>query len=142
MHGQTAVALLKWIDFPPLGDARGGLVALEAGAGRTVPFDVRRVYYIYGTGPGVSRGFHAHRKLQQVAVCVAGKCRIVLDDGHDRVEAWLDSPLKGVQIGNLTWRELHDFSPDCVVLVLASEHFDEADYIRSYDEFLRQVKRA
>ena len=133
------MTLLRWIDFQSLGDERGGLVALEAGADRTIPFDVRRVYYIYGTKPGVSRGFHAHRQLQQVAVCVAGKCRVVLDDGTRREEAWLDSPLKGLQIGDLTWRELHDFSPDCVVLVLASEHHDEADYIRDYDEFLEHV---
>ncbi len=133
------MTLLRWIDFKSLGDERGGLVALEAGAGHTIPFDVRRVYYIHGTHPGVSRGFHAHRELQQVAVCVSGQCRMVLDDGKTREEGWLDSPLKGLLIGNLTWRELHDFSPDCVVLVLASEHHDEADYIRDYDEFLEHV---
>ncbi len=130
------MTLLRWIEFESLGDERGGLVALELGIGKTIPFDVRRVYYIHQTGQGVSRGFHAHRNLQQVAVCVSGSCRIVLDDGSKREEAWLDSPLKGLVIGNLTWRELHDFSPDCIVLVLASEHHDESDYIRSYDEFL------
>ena len=134
------MTLLNWIEFPSLGDERGGLVALEAGSDQLIPFDVRRVYYIHGTQPGVSRGFHAHRQLQQVAVCVSGRCRLVLDDGTRREEAWLDSPLKGLQIGNLTWRELHDFSPDCVVLVLASEHHDEADYIRDYEEFLEHVK--
>lgn len=134
------MTLLKWIDFQSLGDERGGLVALELGAGNRVPFAVKRVYYIYRTAPGVSRGFHAHRNLKQVAICLAGQCRIVLDDGHRREEAWLDSPLRGVMIENLTWRELHDFSPECVVLVLASEHYDESDYIRNYGEFLELAR--
>jgi dTDP-4-dehydrorhamnose 3,5-epimerase-like enzyme len=136
MTGTGPATLLKWIDFQSLGDERGGLVALELGVGKPVPFEIRRVYYIHRTEPGVSRGFHAHRNLKQVAICLAGKCRIVLDDGARREEAWLDSPLRGLLIENLTWRELHDFSPDCVVLVLASEHYDEADYIRSYPDFL------
>lgn len=130
------MTLLKWIDFPSLGDERGGLVALEIGIKKPIPFEIQRVYYIHRTEPGVSRGFHAHRNLRQVAICVAGRCRIVLDDGRSREEAWLDSPLRGLLIQNLTWRELHDFSPDCVVLVLASEHYDDADYIRSYPQFL------
>lgn len=130
------MTLLNWITFESLGDERGGLVALELGTGKTIPFEVRRVYYIHRTEDGVSRGFHAHRNLEQVAICVSGKCRIVLDDGKRREETWLDSPLKGLVIGNDTWRELHDFSPDCVVLVLASKHYDESDYIRNYDEFL------
>jgi dTDP-4-dehydrorhamnose 3,5-epimerase-like enzyme len=128
---------LKIISFPPLGDDRGSLVALEAN--KTVPFDVKRVYYIFGTLPGVSRGFHAHRNLQQVAVCVTGKCRMVLDDGRRREEVWLDSSTRGVLIGNLVWREMHDFSPDCVLLVLASDHYDETDYIREYSEFIKAI---
>jgi dTDP-4-dehydrorhamnose 3,5-epimerase-like enzyme len=125
--------LFQWVNFPPLGDERGSLVALESS--KTVPFDIKRVYYIFGTQPGVARGFHAHRKLQQVAVCVTGKCRMILDDGINREEAWLDSPTKGLIIGDRIWREMHDFSPDCVLLVLASEHYDEADYIRDYAHF-------
>ncbi len=129
------MSLIQWADFPPLGDDRGSLVALEAE--KTVPFVVKRVYYIFGTQAGVARGFHAHRNLKQVAVCVTGKCRIVLDDGKQREEAWLESPTKGLLIGDLVWREMHDFSENCVLLVLASEHYDETDYIRDYDEFLR-----
>lgn len=131
------MSLLKWVDFPPLGDDRGSLVALEGS--KTVPFEIKRVYYIFGTQQGVARGFHAHHKLQQVAVCVTGKCRMILDDGINREEAWLDSPTKGLVIGDLTWREMHDFSPDCVLLVLASEHYDENDYIRDYADFLGSV---
>jgi len=132
------MSLIKIVSFPPLGDDRGSLVALEAH--KTVPFDVKRVYYIFGTQAGVSRGFHAHRRLQQVAVCVTGKCRMVLEDGQHREEVWLDSPTKGLLIGDLVWREMHDFSPDCVLLVLASEHYDETDYIRSYDDFMQVLK--
>ena len=131
------LSLIKTVEFPALGDDRGSLVALETNI--TVPFDVKRVYYIFGTKPGVSRGFHAHRALQQVAVCVTGKCRMVLDDGHQREEVWLDSPTKGLLIGDLVWREMHDFSPDCVLLVLASEFYNESDYLRSYEEFKKVV---
>lgn len=132
------LSLIQIVHFPPLGDERGSLVALEAH--KTVPFDVKRVYYIFGTQEGVSRGFHAHRALQQVAVCVTGKCRILLDDGQRSEEVWLDSPTKGLLIGDLVWREMHDFSVDCVLLVLASEHYDETDYIRSYDAFKQVLK--
>lgn len=132
------MSLLQWVDFPPLGDERGSLVALEGE--KTVPFNIKRVYYIFGTQQGVARGFHAHLNLQQVAICVTGRCRMILDDGTDREEAWLDSPTKGLVIGNSVWREMHDFSPDCVLLVLASEHYDESDYIRNYDEFAKRNK--
>jgi dTDP-4-dehydrorhamnose 3,5-epimerase-like enzyme len=128
------MSLVQWINFPSLGDERGSLVALEGA--KTVPFEIKRVYYIFGTQPGVARGFHAHRNLRQLAVCVTGKCRMVLDDGEKREEAWLDSPNKGLVIGEMVWREMHDFSSDCVLLVLASEHYDESDYIRLYSDFV------
>ena len=128
------MSLVQWVNFPSLGDERGSLVALEGA--KTVPFEIKRVYYIFGTQPGVARGFHAHRKLRQVAVCVTGKCRMVLDDGEKREEAWLDSPNKGLVINEMVWREMHDFSSDCVLLVLASEHYDESDYIRLYSNFV------
>ena len=130
------MSLIQWIHFPPLGDDRGSLVALEGE--KTVPFAIQRVYYIFATQLGVARGFHAHKKLQQVAVCVTGRCRMVLDDGKTREDVWLDSPTDGILIGNREWREMHDFSPDCELLVLASEHYDVADYIRSYENFLEE----
>lgn len=132
------MSLFRWVNLPPLGDERGSLVALEAG--KSVPFEIKRVYYLFATKDGVSRGFHAHKKLQQMAVCVAGKCRMVLDDGHTREEAWLDSPTKGLLVNDLVWHEMHDFSSDCVMLVLASEHYDESDYLRSYAEFLEEIR--
>lgn len=132
------MSLVKLIDLPSLGDERGSLVSIETA--KSIPFDVKRVYYIYGTKDGVSRGFHAHKNLQQLAVCVAGTCRILLDDGNVQESVWLDSPAKGLIIGNNVWREMHDFTKDCVLLVLASEHYDESDYIRCYDSYLRMVK--
>ena len=132
------MSLVQLISFPALGDDRGSLVALEGE--KTVPFAIQRVYYMFGTKLDVSRGFHAHKKLQQVAVCVTGRCRMVLDDGQKREEVWLDSSIKGVSLPPMVWHEMHDFSPDCVLLVLASEHYDEADYIRNYEDFLRLIK--
>lgn len=136
------MSLIKWIDFQKLGDDRGGLVALEIGMEKAVPFDIRRVYYIYHTAEGVSRGYHAHRDLKQVAICVAGRCRMVLDDGIIREETWMDCPTKGLLIESMVWREMHDFSSNCVLLVLASEHYDEDDYIRTYSDFIGRVKNA
>jgi len=131
--------LVEWIDFKILGDHRGELVALEGN--RNIPFDVARVYYLTGTKEGVSRGFHAHKKLEQVAICVAGKCRFIMDDGERREEFWLDSPAKGVRIRPMQWHEMHDFSEDCVLLVLADDYYDEADYIRSYADFKRALQQ-
>ncbi|MTJ00725.1 MAG: WxcM-like domain-containing protein [Marinobacter adhaerens] len=126
--------LVRWVELPSLGDERGELVAIEAG--KSVPFPIKRVYYMFGCGVSVSRGYHAHRALQQVAICVAGSCIIRLDDGREKADVILDSPHRGLLIGGMVWREMHEFSPDCVLLVLADQHYDELDYIRSYDEFL------
>jgi dTDP-4-dehydrorhamnose 3,5-epimerase-like enzyme len=133
--------MIQWIDFQSLGDERGSLVAVEIGMDKAVPFDIKRIYYIYHTAENVGRGYHAHKKLKQVAVCLSGKCRMVLDDGTNREEVWLDCPTKGLVIEEVVWREMHDFSPDCVLLVLASEHYDEGDYIRNYEDFIKQVSR-
>lgn len=127
---------IKTIDFDICGDARGSLIALEK---ENLPFDVKRVYYIFDTKENVSRGFHAHKNLEQIAICVRGKCRFSLDDGKQKKILWLDNPKKGIYIQGLVWREMHDFSEDCVLLVLASEHYDESDYIRNYQDFKRLV---
>jgi dTDP-4-dehydrorhamnose 3,5-epimerase-like enzyme len=131
--------LVQWIEFPSLGDDRGSLVALEGK--KTIPFVIKRVYYIFGTQPGVSRGFHAHKALKQVAVCITGKCRMLLANGTEEAEVWLDSPARGIAIEEMVWREMHDFSPDCVLLLMASEHYDESDYIRSYEDFIRLTSK-
>ena len=129
--------LVRFIEFPVLGDDRGSLIALESL--HQIPFDIKRVYYIYGTKEGISRGFHAHKALQQVAVCVSGKCRMVLDDGREKTDVWLDSPARGVLIDKMIWHEMHEFSSNCVLLVMASDYYDESDYIRNYDDFIKKV---
>ena len=125
--------LVKWLHFPPLGDDRGSLVALEEA--KTIPFEIKRVYYLFGTKKNVRRGLHAHLVLKQVLLCVTGSCNILLDDGTKRESVTLDSPTKGLLINGMVWREMTDFTPDCILLVVASEHYNENDYIRSYKEF-------
>ena len=127
------------INFRPLGDERGSLIAIEAE--KSVPLEVRRVYYIFATKEGVERGFHAHKALNQVAVAVTGSCEMVLDDGECETSVLLDSAQKGVLIGPGVWRVMRNFSSDCVLLLLADQHYDEADYIRDYQEFIEWVNR-
>lgn len=130
--------LIKLIDLPSFGDERGGLVAIESN--QSIPFDVKRLYYIFNTSQK-PRGFHAHIDLKQVAICLKGSCKFILDNGSIKEEVVLDNPTQGLVIEGLIWREMHDFSEDCVLLVLASEHFTEQDYIRNYDEFLKEVHK-
>ncbi len=127
----------KTVYFQTLGDSRGSLIALEENY--NAPFGIRRVYYIFNTEENVTRGFHAHRNLQQLAIAVKGSCTFVLDEGNAREEVLLDNPNSGLLIEGLVWREMKNFSKDCVLVVLASEHYDESDYIRDYDEFLQEV---
>ena len=130
--------LVKWIDFPPLGDHRGSLVAVESH--QTVPFEIKRVFYIFNTLEGVTRGMHAHLAVKQVMLCVTGSCKILLDDGFSRESVILDSPTKGLFLESLIWREMSEFSPDCVLLVIASEHYNEDEYIRNYDNFKKSMQ--
>lgn len=125
------------INFRSCNDDRGKLVAIEGASG--VPFDIKRVYYIYQTKEGVERGFHAHRALTQVAVAVAGSCRMHLDNGFSRASVDLNSPEYGILIKPGVWREMREFSGDCVLLVLADQHYDESDYIREYPEFKQWI---
>jgi dTDP-4-dehydrorhamnose 3,5-epimerase-like enzyme len=129
--------LINIIKFKKLGDIRGSLVALEDG--KDIPFRIKRVYYIYGTKEGVSRGFHAHKELSQVAICINGSCKFLLDNGNKKENILLNTPEKGLLIEKMVWREMYDFSDDCILMVLASEHYDESDYIRDYDEFLEAL---
>lgn len=129
----------RFIDLAVRGDERGSLVAIEALA--DVPFRIERAYFIYGTKPGVERGFHAHRQCAQFAVAVAGSCMMSLDDGSVTAEARLDRPDRGIVIPPMNWHEMRDFSDDCVLLVLADAPYDEGDYIRDRDEFRRLTAR-
>lgn len=130
------MSLVKLINLPSFDDQRGALVAIESD--RSIPFEIKRLYYIFNT-TNQARGFHAHINLKQVAICLKGSCRFVLDNGNKKEQVVLNSPTKGLYIEALTWREMHDFSTDCVLLVLASEHFDKIDYIFDYRDFLRKV---
>lgn len=130
---------IKKYIFPPHGDDRGQLVAIEAM--KDLPFEIKRVYYIYDTLPGVRRGFHAHLNLQQILLCVNGSCKIHLDNGTDTAEVTLDKPNEGLYISNDMWREMYDFTPGTVLLVLASEYYDEADYIRNYEDFIKMLQK-
>jgi dTDP-4-dehydrorhamnose 3,5-epimerase-like enzyme len=109
--------------------------------GGALPFAARRVYWIHGTRPGVSRGFHAHKKLRQLCVCVVGSVRISLFDGRREESVILNSPTQGLLIGPGLWREMHDFTPDCVLMVLADAEYDQEDYIRDREYFISYVTK-
>ena len=132
--------LVQLVLVPQRGDARGQLSVAELGG--ALPFVVRRIYWIHGTKPGVSRGFHAHKQLRQLCVCVAGSVRICLFDGRTEESVVLDSSAQGLLIGPALWHEMHDFSPDCVLMVFADAEYDEADYIRSKEAFIESIHDA
>jgi dTDP-4-dehydrorhamnose 3,5-epimerase-like enzyme len=131
---------VEMIDFEILGDEDnvGSLIALEQND--NIPFEIKRVYYIFGTKENVKRGLHAHKELVQVAICVKGSCKFILYDGIDEKEIMLNSPQKGLVIREMIWREMKEFSEDCVLLVAASMHYDENDYIRDRQEYINQMK--
>lgn len=126
------------IELEEHGDERGTLIALEQM--KNIPFEIKRVYYMFDTVKGVRRGFHAHKCLKQILICVKGSCKILLDDGSQKMEVELDAPNKGLIIESNIWREMFDFSEDAVLMVLASELYDESDYIRNYDDFIEYVR--
>lgn len=127
--------LARYVDFPVMGDDAGWLVSLESR--KNIPFPIERAYYIFGTRAGVVRGRHAHHKLQQLMLCLAGTCNVLLDDGKMREEVALSANNRGLFIDPMVWHEMHDFSPDCVLLVLADAWYDTGDYIRDYAQFNR-----
>ena len=128
----------KKLDFITKGDKRGNLIALEEN--KNIPFDIKRVYYIFDTKDGVRRGFHAHKNLEQVLVCVNGSCEILLDDGKEKSIIKLKNRNEGLFIKKLVWLEMFNFSADCVLMVLASDYYYEDDYIRDYKEFKNYLK--
>ncbi|MBR1817083.1 MAG: WxcM-like domain-containing protein [Lachnospiraceae bacterium] len=128
---------IKKYEFQIHGDDRGQLVALEEM--KDIPFEIKRVYYMYDTIEGVRRGFHAHKCLEQILICIHGSCKVLMDDGDEKAEVLLDKPYEGLYISNAIWREMFDFSPDAVLMVLASEYYDEADYIRDYKAFRKYI---
>lgn len=129
--------IVKYV-FQQHRDERGSLVALEEF--KDIPFEIKRVYYMYDTAEGVHRGFHAHKNLEQILVCIHGSCKIKLDNGYEQKVVSLEKPYEGLHVKSNMWREMYDFSEDAVLMVLASEYYDEKDYIRDYETFLKSVK--
>ena len=126
------------IDLKVNGDERGKLIALES-LKDIVPFEVKRVYWIYDTIPDLVRGKHAHKNLEQIIVAIDGACQFVLDNGKMKETIWLNRPNQALYIGKNMWREMHHFSYGCKLMVLASEYYDEKEYIRNYDDFIKEV---
>jgi UDP-2-acetamido-3-amino-2,3-dideoxy-glucuronate N-acetyltransferase len=131
------VPLVEHFELQHIDAATGSIVVAQGE--RDLPFAIKRVYFLHSVPADQTRGLHAHKTLVQLAVCVKGSCRFHLDDGRDSADVVLSSPHHGIVIRPMLWREMSHFSSDCVLLVLASEHYDEADYIRSYEEFKRVI---
>lgn len=125
----------KIIPMKVMGDERGKLVAIENN--KNIPFEIKRVYYIFDTLPDQDRGKHAHKRADQLLIAIDGCCEMVLYDGHEKVNVKLNRPDIGLYVDKGIWGELKNFSYGCKLMVLASEHYDESEYIRNYDEFIR-----
>ena len=132
--------LYQIINFSEYGDERGNLVVAE-GDGIDVPFTIRRVFYMYGSDPEIVRGQHANRKAEFVLINVSGTSRVKVDNGFETEVIELNKPRMGLYLKTMLWKDMYDFSPDSVLLVLASEHYDGEEYIRDYEEFLKEVKQ-
>lgn len=130
---------IKTIKFQIMGDERGCLISLEQY--KNIPFNIKRVYYIFGTKKGIIRGKHSHKNLKQIVVCISGSCKFLLDDGKKKNIIELNSPDTGLYIGKNIWREMFDFSHDCVLMVLANDYYNENEYIRDYKKFLETLKK-
>lgn len=127
------------LQFADLGDERGKLVVIEGN--QAIPFKIQRVFYIYDSDSTVVRGQHANRESEFVLINVAGKSRVRITDGKEELVVELNKPMMGVYLPRMIWKEMYDFSPDSVLLVLASTHYDGSEYIRDFDEYLAEVKK-
>lgn len=127
----------RMIDMPVFSGVFGNLNAIEGGT--DIPFEIRRVYYITGVPEGKTRGFHSHRRLEQVLLCVNGSVKIRVKTPLNEEIVTLNDPSRGLYIGHMVWREMFDFTPGAVLLVLASEHYTESDYIRDYQQYLQEA---
>lgn len=130
--------MYRIINFKDLGDERGKLVVVEGG--KDIPFEIARAFYIYGSDASVVRGQHANRESEFILVNVAGTSKVMITDGTSKEVVELDKPMKAVYIPKMMWKEMYDFSPDSVLLVLANTHYDGKEYIRDYDEYVEIMK--
>ena len=131
----------KHIKLKQIVDEKDGVLSI-AESEREIPFHIKRVYYIYGLAyPKALRGYHAHKKLEQVIFCINGSFKLMVDDGKEKQYFFLSDPNHGIYVGPHLWHNMFEFSKDCVILVIASDYYDEADYIRDYDEFLGLSER-
>ena len=126
------------LQFKEYGDERGNLVVAE-GDGMDIPFDIKRVFYMYGSDPDIIRGQHANRQTEFVLINVSGSSKVLVDDGSSKEVIILDKPRMGLYMGPMIWKEMYDFSADSVLLVLASEHYQEQEYIRDYQKFIKEA---
>lgn len=127
------------VHFDDLGDERGKLVVIEGG--QAIPFEIKRVFYIYDSDDTVVRGQHANRESEFVLINVAGKSKVRITDGEEEIIVELDRPMTGVYIPKMIWKDMYDFSEDSILLVLASTHYDGAEYIRDYEEYLKEIRK-
>ena len=126
------------LQFGDLGDERGKLVVIEGS--QSIPFDIKRIFYIYESDATVVRGQHANRNSEFVLVNVAGQSKVRITDGTEEFVVELNKPMMGVYIPQMIWKDMYDFSPDSVLLVLASTHYDAQEYIRDYNDYIEIVK--
>lgn len=129
---------IKILEFDDLGDERGNLVVVEGG-GWDIPFEIKRVFYIYGSDSEVMRGQHANRKTEFVMINVSGKSKVKVDNGYEQQIIELNRPRMGLYLSTMIWKDMYDFSEDSVLLVLASEHYDAQEYIRNHDDYLKEI---
>ncbi len=126
------------LNFADLGDERGKLVVIEGA--QAIPFEIKRVFYIYDSDSSVVRGQHANRDSEFVLINVAGKSKVRITDGNEEFVVELNKPMMGVYIPKMIWKDMFDFSPDSILLVLASTHYDGSEYIRDYPEYLKMMR--
>lgn len=130
----------KILEFIDLGDERGNLVVIE-GEGIHIPFDIKRVFYIYGSDSEVVRGQHANRETEFLLVNVSGTSKVRVDNGNEQEIIELNRPRMGLYLAPMVWKDMYDFSEDSVLLVLASRHYDPDEYIRDYDKYIEEVRK-
>jgi hypothetical protein len=139
LGGAIVIDLCKVIELPKISDPRGNLTFIEGG--HHIPFDIKRVYYTYDVPGGSDRGEHAHRELQQLIIAISGSFDVTLDDGHSRKKFHLNRSFQGLYVCPMIWRNLDNFSSGSVCMVLASNYYDELDYYRNYNDFIKAIVR-